>query len=82
MMYDVLDAYDANGATDVLIGHLYRALHRLCEGRPRRRRQEIGDALSSVLAWVLVLHRSMSFAFMLANVSMSRVLYVLCSLVG
>ena len=80
MLYGVLDACESNDATAVFPGRLYRALGRLCVGRLRHRRQEIGDASSSVLASAFGLIRSMLLAFLFANVSMIRMMRALCSL--
>jgi len=73
MLYGVLDAYDSIGATAVFPGRLDRALGRLGVGRLRRW-QEISEASSSILASALVLIRSLSLAFLFANVSTIRML--------
>ena len=80
MLYGVLDACESNGATAVLPGRLDRALGRLGVGGLRRRRQEIYDTCLSILACAFVLIRSLSFAFLFANVSMIRMMCPLCSL--
>ena len=80
MLYVVLDACESNGAAAVFPGRLDRAQGRLGVDGLRRRRQEIGDASSSVLASAFVLIMSMSFAFLFANVSMTRMMCVLCFL--
>jgi len=76
----MMNACDSNGAAAVFPGHLHRALGRLGVDRLRRRRQEIGDVSLSILASALVLIRSMLLAFLFANVSMTRMVRVLCSL--
>ena len=79
MLYGVLDACESNGAIAVFSGRPDRA-RRLGVDRLRGRRQEIGDASSSILASVFGLIMSLSFAFLSANVSMTRMMCVLCSL--
>jgi len=79
-MYGVLDAHDSHGATAVCPDRLDRALGRLGVGRLRRWRQEIGDASSSVLASAFGLIMSLSFAFLFANILMTRMMLALSSL--
>jgi len=79
-MCGVLDACESNGATAVFPGDLDRALGHLGMYEPRRWRQEIGDASSSVFASAFGLIMSLSFAFVFANVSMTRIMCALCSL--
>ena len=64
MLYGVLDACESNGAIAVFPGRLDRALGRLGVSRLRRRRYEIGDASSSILASAFGLIMSLSLALL------------------
>ena len=80
MVYGVLDVCDSNGATAVFPGRLDRALSRLGVGGLRRRRQSIGDASTSILASAFGLIRSLSFAYLFANVCIIRMKCAVSSL--
>jgi len=79
-MCGMLDASGSNDMNAVFPGRLDRALGRLVVDRRRHRGQDIGDAFSSVLVSAFGLIRSMSFAFLLAILSSTRMMCALLSL--